>query len=143
MVTKLKKIYGDKTQKIKLWPNRKNHIVTKLKNSNHGKTEIVTKLKLWQNSNYDKTKKKTKCNKTQIVKNFKNSNCDKTQQLKFWQNSKTQIWQLELWQILIYEEKKRLKGSFSKICLKINFFGWTILSSLSNKCDHITSHWQS
>ena len=74
-MTKLKKSNCDKTQKIKLWQNSKNQIVTKLKNQivttqklkswQNSKTEIVTKLK---NSNGDKTKKKNYCDKTKKLK---------------------------------------------------------------------------
>ena len=77
MVTKLKNTNCDKTQKLKLGPNSKTQIVTKLNNSNikeeKNKKKIVTKLK------------KSNCDKTQILKlgqNSKNINCDKTQEIK-------------------------------------------------------------
>ena len=60
IVTKLKNLNCDKTQKLILWQNSKTQIGTKLK------TEIVNKLK---NSN---------CDSTQIVGKLKNSNCDNT-----------------------------------------------------------------
>ena len=84
------KIVG--TQKLKLWQNSKNQILTnkKLKcdQTCEGKKH---KPKLWNR------------NLTKIVKNFKNSNCDKTRKLKLWQNSKNQIMtklkkNIKLWQ---------------------------------------------
>ena len=76
-------------------------MVTKLKNWNGDKTQrtdvVTKKIKLWPTS------------KTQIVTKPKNSNCDKTQKRKLWQKSKTLIvTKLELWQISIYEKKKKL-----------------------------------
>ena len=55
-----------KPKKLKLWPNSKTQIMTKLK-KNCNKT---IQLKLWQNSN---------------------SYCDKNPKIKLWQNLKTQI----------------------------------------------------
>ena len=75
IVMKLKNSNGDKTQKLKLWQDsktqmskknlKKNHIVTKLKNSKWqnlscDKTQIVTKLKFGQKSSCDKTQIVTK-----------------------------------------------------------------------------------
>ena len=75
----------DKTQKLKLWQNSQNQIVTTLKNSNFDKktkNKIVTKLKLWQNSKCEEKKlKQLKYDKTKIVTKLKNSNYDKTQNL--------------------------------------------------------------
>ena len=102
----------DKTQKLKLWPNSKAQIVTKLSSdscersdrSDSFESSVSSKRKHFlffsslkssqntktkivtklKNSNFDKTQ-------TQIVTRLKNSNYDKTQKLKLWQNAKTQI----------------------------------------------------
>ena len=65
-MTKLKNSNYDKTQKLKLWQNSKNPIVTKLK-----------KIQLWPNST------------NQIVTPL--SSESETRKHKLWQNSKTQI----------------------------------------------------
>ena len=70
-MTKLKNLKLYQTQELKLWPNSKTQLMSKLKKNN-----IFTKLKNCDNC--DKIKKK-------------NSNCDQTQKLKLWQNSNTQI----------------------------------------------------
>ena len=113
---------------------KKNSNCDKLENSKCDKTQLVTKLKLWQNSNCDKTQVVTK------LKWWPNSNCEKkiknlnVTKLRLWQNLRTQImttlklnlWQnlkteigtkLEIWQILIYEDKKNLKWCFSRSIL--------------------------
>ena len=92
-------------QKLKLWPNSKTQILTKLKklkfggknqNLNCEKTKILTKLEklnLWQNQILRKQK-------NQILTKLKKSNCDESfKKILFWQNSKTQnMTQLKLWQ---------------------------------------------
>ena len=69
IVTNLKKLNGDETQKFKFWWHLKTQMVTKLKNPNCGKTEklkLWTKLKLWHNSHL-----KTNNSKTQYVTKLK------------------------------------------------------------------------
>ena len=66
-------------QKLKLWPNSKTQILTKLK-----------KLK------FGGKKQNLNCEKTKILTKLKNWICDKTKfwenkKIKFWQNSKNQI----------------------------------------------------
>ena len=85
---------GDKTQKLKWWPDLKAQIVTKPKNSNCDKTEKSQMVKKLKNSY---------CDKTQNVTKLKNSNCDKTQEqicdktqkLKLWKNFNHDKSQLE------------------------------------------------
>ena len=120
MVTRLK-LYQNLT--IKIWKkNSKTQIVTNLKFLDCDKTQ---KLKLWQylktpcnttqNSNYDKTQKLKLCeiSNTWVLKNFIYSNCDKTQILAKLKNSycgnknsdNTQIvTKLKLWQNLNYNK---------------------------------------
>ena len=100
ILAKLRLSNYDKTQKLKVWQNRKTKIVTtqtvtklkklnfynsktpmlqtqnvtKQKNSNRN---ITQKLKIWQNTKY------------QIGTKLENSNGDYTQKLKLWQNSET------------------------------------------------------
>ena len=92
------KSFSNKTQ-LKLWPNTKTQIVTKLK------THDVTKLKTqtlttfqaskFKNSNSNKT---IKINWTLIKP--KNWNCDKTQNFHFWENLNSVyfFYNLTLWQ---------------------------------------------
>ena len=74
IVTKLRNLICDKTQKLKSGKNykKKTHIVTQLKNSNCDK---IKKLKLWQNSKTQIVKN----SKSQIVTKLKNAYCDKPQ----------------------------------------------------------------
>ena len=91
-MTKLKKSNCDKTKKTQHFEK------SSLENSICDNTQVVTTLKLWQ---------KSKCDKTQIV--------TKIHKLKLWQNSKTQIvTKPELWQIVVYDNKKYFKWSFSR-----------------------------
>ena len=86
IVPKQKKSNGDKSQKLKLWPNLKIVTVTKLKNKDCNetqiatkqKTQIATKLKNWNTQELKpqmakklKTKKKTKKKFTSIEQKSK------------------------------------------------------------------------
>ena len=74
-------MWGEKTQKLKLWHNSKTEIVRKIK---------TQKLKSRPNLNQIATQLKTSSrDKTQGLKflQLKKLNCDKTQELKLWQNS--------------------------------------------------------
>ena len=123
-MTTLKNLKLYQTQELKLWPNSKTQlmskltfllnlkivtVVTKLKKN----TQIVTKLK---NSNCEKNLKLKKLSnsKTQIVTKLKYSNYDRTQRLKVWQNLKIQIGK---------ELKTQLKNSTCDKILKIKGFG--------------------
>ena len=140
MVTKLKNLNCDKTQKNNyFWQNPNCYQSEQLKMwqiSSYDKTQIVTKLNLWQNSitqhthysNYDKTQKLK-------LWQLKKQNCDQTEKLKLWQNSKNQIvTTLEFCQIYIYEEKNFQTDFLVRRCWHLDN-RWNVLwAAFCNSC---------
>ena len=117
---KLKNSNDDKTQKLKLWPNWKTQIVTKL-NSNYDKTQITSKLTQTWNVT------------AQIVTKLKISNYNKTQKLKMWQNLQCVKCQLRKKTALNGQTDGQLKAKFMQLSGNCNQSPLQILADGAKK----------